>query len=76
MDFITDLSRTLRMHNAIWVIVDCLTKSAHFLLIKIIDTADTLSVIYIHEIVRLHGIPVSIVSDHNSKFVSHFWQSL
>ena len=76
MDFVTALPRTLRKHNAIWVIVDRLTKSAHFLPIKVTDTADTLSVIYIREIVRLHGIPISIVSDRDSKFASHFWQSL
>ena len=72
MDFVTALPRTLRKHNAIWVIVDRLTKSAHSLTIKATDTAYTLSVIYIREIVRVHGVPVSIVSDRDSKFVSHF----
>ena len=73
MDFVMALPRTLRKHNAIWIIADCLTKSAHFLSIKVTDTADSLSMIYIREIVRLHGIPISIVSNRDSKFISHFW---
>ena len=76
MNFVTAHPRTLHKHNAIWIIVNHLTKSAHFLLIKVTDTADTLSMIYIREIVRLYSILVSIVLDHDSKFVSHFWQSL
>ena len=76
MEFATALPRTLRKHNSIWVIMDRLIKSTHFLPIKVTDTADTLSVIYIRDIVRLYGIPVLIVSDRDSKFVSHFWQSL
>ena len=59
-----------------WVIVDRLTKSAHFLGMKTTDTTETLSQLYIREIVRLHGVPLSIVSDHDSRFVARFWQSL
>ena len=60
----------------VWVIVDRLTKSAHFLGMKTTDTTETLSQLYIREIVRLHGVPLSIVSDHDSWFVARFWQSL
>lgn len=53
-----------------------MTKSAHFLPVKSIYNADKLANIYMNEVVRLHGVPVSIVSDRDSKFVSRFWQSL
>ena len=76
MDFVVGLPRTPRGMNSIWVIVDRLTKSAHFLPVKTQYNADKLAVIYVNEIVRLHGVPVSIVSDRDPKFVSRFWQSL
>ncbi|KAK2450171.1 hypothetical protein QL285_009303 [Trifolium repens] len=76
MDFITGLPKTRRKHDSIWVIVDRLTKSAHFLPVRITDTAAKLTDIYIVEIVRLHGIPSSIVSDRDPKFTSHFWKTL
>ena len=76
MDFVSGLPRTSRGHNAVWVIVDRLTKSAHFLNMKTTDTLETLSKLYIREIVRLHGVPLSIVSDRDSRFVAQFWQSL
>ncbi|KAK2403361.1 hypothetical protein QL285_052808 [Trifolium repens] len=76
MDFITGLPKTRRKHDSIWVIVDRLTKSAHFLPVRTTDTAAKLTDIYIAEIVRLHGIPSSIVSDRDPKFTSHFWRTL
>ena len=76
MDFVYGFPRTARGHNAVWVIVDRLTKSAHFLGMKTTDTTETLSQLYIREIVRLHGISLSIVSDRDSRFVARFWQSL
>ena len=63
MDFVTGLPRTQRQHDAIWVIVDRLTKSAHFLPGNVEDSLEKLAKLYVHEIVRLHGVPVSIVSD-------------
>ncbi|KAL0283702.1 UNVERIFIED_CONTAM: Transposon Tf2-11 polyprotein [Sesamum radiatum] len=65
MDFVVGLPRTLRKHDAIWVIVDRLTKSAHFLPIKLGDSLDKLAELYVSEIVRLNGVPVSIVSDRD-----------
>ncbi|XP_058202841.1 uncharacterized protein LOC131317299 [Rhododendron vialii] len=76
MDFVTGLPRSPRGHNAIWVTVDQLTKSAHFFPIQITDSIDTLRSLYIREIIRLHGIPISIVSDRDPRFTVHFWQSL
>ncbi|KAL0462737.1 UNVERIFIED_CONTAM: Transposon Tf2-11 polyprotein [Sesamum latifolium] len=75
MDFVIGLPRTFRKHDAVWVIVDRLTKSAHFLPIYQ-NSLDKLAELYISEIVRLHGIPTSIVSDRDPRFTSHFWGSL
>uniref|UniRef100_A0A1J3DI19 RNA-directed DNA polymerase n=1 Tax=Noccaea caerulescens TaxID=107243 RepID=A0A1J3DI19_NOCCA len=75
MDFVTGLPKTTGNKDAIWVIVDRLTKSAHFLAIKKTDGADQLAQRYLDEIVRLHGVPVSIVSDRDPKFTSIFWQA-
>ncbi|RVW89330.1 Transposon Ty3-I Gag-Pol polyprotein [Vitis vinifera] len=76
MDFVIGLPRTRSKKNGVWVIVDCLTKSAHFLAMKTTDSMNSLAKLYIQEIVRLHGILVSIVSDRDPKFTSQFWQSL
>ena len=76
MDFMTGLSQTQKGHDAIWVIVDHLTKFAHFLTINFKDSLPKLARTYIEKIVRLHGVPASIVSDRNSHFVSRFLQQL
>ncbi|RVW42815.1 Transposon Ty3-G Gag-Pol polyprotein [Vitis vinifera] len=76
MDFVIGLPRTRSKKNGVWMIVDRLTKSTHFLAMKTIDSMNSLAKLYIQEIVRLHGIPVSIVSDRDPKFTSQFWQSL
>ncbi|RVX19278.1 Transposon Ty3-I Gag-Pol polyprotein [Vitis vinifera] len=76
MDFVIGLPRTRSKKNGVWVIVDRLTKSAHFLAMKTTDSMNSLAKLYIQEIVRLHGIPVSIVSDRDPKCTSQFWQSL
>ncbi|KAL2248184.1 UNVERIFIED_CONTAM: Transposon Tf2-12 polyprotein [Sesamum indicum] len=65
-----------KKHDTIWVIVDRLTKSAHFLPVRITDSLDKLARLYIFEIVRLHGVPVSIVSDRDSRFTSRFCEGL
>jgi hypothetical protein len=66
MDFITVLPTTPKGHDSIWVIVDCLTKSAHFLPVKITLRPPQYAEKYIAEIIRLHGIPKIIVSDRGS----------
>lgn len=76
MDFVIGLPRASIGNNSIWVIVDRLTKSAHFYPITNTDSMDKLSKIYVKEIVRLDGVPRSIVSDRDTQFTSHFLQSL
>ena len=66
MDFIMGLPRTRKGHDAIWVIVDRLTKSAHFLAIKSTDSLIALTELYVREIAQLHWAPVSITSDRDS----------
>ena len=70
------LPRTQRQLDSIWVIVDQLTKSAHFLPVNVEDSLEKLAQLYVDEIVRLHGVPVSIVSDRDPRFTSRFWPSL
>ena len=76
MDFITKLPRTSSGHDTIWVIVDRMNKSAHFLAIREDHKMEKLARIYINEIVARHGVPVSIISDRDSRFTSRFWQTL
>jgi hypothetical protein len=76
MDFIVGLPRTPTGENAIWVVVDRLTKSAHFIPVKVKDPMDKLVRLYVQNIVRLHGVPSAIVSDRDSRFTLRFWQSL
>ncbi|GKE83782.1 reverse transcriptase domain-containing protein, partial [Tanacetum coccineum] len=76
MDFVTKLPKTSIGHDAIWVIVDRLTKSTHFIPIRATDSMETLTRLYIKEIVSRHGVPISIISDHDSHFTSRFWRSL
>ncbi|WMV54949.1 hypothetical protein MTR67_048334 [Solanum verrucosum] len=75
MDFITGLPRTRRHHDSIWVIVDRVTKSSRFLAVKTTDSTEDYAKIYINDIVRLHGVPFSIISDRGPQFTSHFWKS-
>ena len=69
------VSTTRNRNDAVWVTVDRLTKSAHFLAIKKTDGVDRIVCKYIDKIVRLHGVPSSIVSDRDLRFTSHFWQA-
>ena len=76
MDFVSSFPLTQRKHDSIWVIVDRLTKSAHFLPIQLDYSMDQLAEQYVSEIVRLHGIPLSIVTDRDPRFTSRFWKEL
>nr|GEV06165.1 reverse transcriptase domain-containing protein [Tanacetum cinerariifolium] len=76
MDFVTKLPKTLNGHNTIWVIVDHLTKSAHFVPTQETDSKETLTRLYIKEIVSRHGVAISIILDRDSHFTSRFWLSL
>ncbi|GJY73546.1 putative reverse transcriptase domain-containing protein [Tanacetum coccineum] len=76
MDFVSGLPRTPNGYDTIWVIVDRLTKSAHFLSMKKTDSMEKLTRLYLKEIVCRHGVPVLIISDRDSHFTSNFWRSL
>ena len=76
MDFVTGLPRSQEGHDAIWVIVDRLTKMAHFIAIQTDYKVPKLYKLYIDRIVKLHGISVSIVSDRDARFTSKFWKGL
>ncbi|KAI3821490.1 hypothetical protein L1987_09058 [Smallanthus sonchifolius] len=76
MDFVTKLPRTSSGYDSIWVIIDRLTKSAHFLPIREDYRVEKLARIYIDEIVSRHGVPLNIISDLDARFTSRFWQSL
>ena len=72
MDFMTTLPRTSAGHDMVWVIVDRLTKSAYFIPLKTGFTMEKLAQTYVEEIVRLHRVPLTIVSDRDPCFVSLF----
>ena len=76
MDFVSSLPRTSNGYDAIWVIVDRLTKTAHFLPIKKTYSTDRLARLYVNRIICLQGVPVSIVSNRGANFTSVFWQEL
>nr|GEW61166.1 hypothetical protein [Tanacetum cinerariifolium] len=76
MDFVTKHPKISNGHDIIWVIVDRLTKSSHFIPTRETDSVETLTRLYFKEIVSLYDVPISIISDHDSLFTSRFWQSL
>jgi len=76
MDFIVGLPSTQRGYNSIWVIVDRLTKVAHFLPVKTADSGARLAELYTERIVCLHGVPKKIVSDRKTQFTSTFWKKV
>ncbi|GJY57649.1 putative reverse transcriptase domain-containing protein [Tanacetum coccineum] len=75
MDFVMKLPKTATGQDTIWVIVDRLTKSAHFLPMRKDDTLEKLMRQYLKEVVSRHGVLVSIISNRDGKFTSHFWKS-
>nr|GEV48137.1 hypothetical protein [Tanacetum cinerariifolium] len=76
MDFVTKLPRTISGHDTIWVIMNRLTKSAHFLSMREDYKIDRLARLYLNEIVAKHGVPILIIPDHDSRFTLRFWQSM
>ncbi|GKB07502.1 putative reverse transcriptase domain-containing protein [Tanacetum coccineum] len=76
MDFVTKLPKTATSQDAIWVIVDHLTKSAYFLPMREDDTLEKLTRQYLKEVVSRHEVPGSIISDRDGRCTSHFWKSL
>ena len=76
MDFVVGLPLTGRKHDSVWVVVDRLTNSTHFLPVGTDYSPDKLAELYIKEIVWLHGIPISIILNRDSRFTSRFWEKL
>jgi hypothetical protein len=76
MNFIMDLPLTGRKFNSIWVIVDRLTKSAHFIPVHTRYKVEKYAELYISRILCLHGVPKTIISDRGLQFVAHFWEQL
>ena len=76
MDFVSGFPLTQQKHDSVWVIVDKFTKSAHFLSVRMDYSMDRVVELYVKEIVRLHGVPLSIVSDRDLRFTSRFWKEL
>nr|GFB30703.1 retrotransposon protein, putative, Ty3-gypsy subclass [Tanacetum cinerariifolium] len=75
MNFVTKLPKTQSGNDTIWVVVDRLTKSAHFLPMKETDPMDKLARLYLKKVVMRHGIPVSIICDRDLRFTSNFWKA-
>ena len=75
MDFIVGLPRTQAGFDGVWVNVDQLTKTSHFLPLKVRWSVSRLAELFISEIVRLHGVPVFIISDRDHRFTSRFWHN-
>ena len=76
MDFLVGLPKTQKGYDSIWVIVDRLTKVAHFLPVRTNYGGEKLAQLYVNNIVKLHGVPNKIVSDRGTQFTSKFWKSL
>ena len=70
------IPRTSQRHDVVWVIVDRLTKSAHFLAARMTYTLEEFYRMYIRDIIRLHGVLVSIISDKDHRFKTHFWKNI
>ena len=76
MDFMVGLPRTPKGFDPVWVIMERLTKSAYFIPINIRYSLERLTSLYVSQIVRLHSVPSSIVSNRDPSFTSRFWESL
>ena len=75
MDFIVVFPRSRPKYDSIWVIVDRLTKSAHFLPVRTTHSTEEYAKLYLKKIVRLHGVPVSIITNRGAQFIANFWKS-
>ena len=76
MDFVTGLPKVFGEFDSIFVVVDKLTKVAHFIPLRTTATAADVAQVFVKEIVRLHGVPARIISDRDAKFTSKFWKAM
>ena len=76
MDFITGFTITMRQHDSIMIVVDELSKSTHFILVKSTYKVYSIGKIFMKEIFRLHGLPKAVILDRDTKFTSNLWKSL
>ena len=76
MDFVVGLPNTSQKHDSIWVIVDRLTKTAHFIPVNTTYSAKKYAEIYLDQIIRLHGVPKTIIFYRGAQFIAHFWEQL
>ena len=76
MDFITGLPKSKKQNDSIFIVIDKLSKAAHFILIKSTYKTMNIADIFLKEIFRLHGIPKAIILDRDVKFTGNFWRSL
>jgi hypothetical protein len=76
MNFIVGLPCTRASYDSTWVVVDHLTKAAHFISVNTTYNSVALTELYMSQIVCLHGVSKKIVSDRGTQFTSHFWQQL
>jgi hypothetical protein len=75
-DFVMGLPRGRKGNDAIWVVVDRLTKSVLFFPMKMTDLVDKLTKLYVNEVIKLYGMPVLIISNRDPRFTSRLWPSL
>lgn len=76
MDFIMDFLTIVRQHDSIMFVVDRLTKVEHFIPMKSTFLSNDVALVFIRDVVRLHGVPKKIVLDRDKKFTSKFWKEL